>query len=130
MKVCFPVQRNEGVESRVHNHFGSAQMFVVVDSETNNISVITNSDRDHSDGACNPIRALGDQEVDAVVVGGIGSGALQRLKQSGIRVYHAQAPNIRENIAMLKNRSLREFTPGRVCGGHAHGGGCAHSDMQ
>jgi predicted Fe-Mo cluster-binding NifX family protein len=89
--------------------------------------VITNSDRGHSHGACNPIRALGDQKIDAVVVGGIGSGALQKLKQSGIRVYHAQAPSIRENIAMLKDKSLPEFTPEHGCVGHAHGGGCAHS---
>jgi predicted Fe-Mo cluster-binding NifX family protein len=130
MKVCFPVQRNEGVESRVYNHFGSAPMFVVVDTEINDVSVVTNSDRNHSHGACNPIRALGDQEVDAVVVGGIGSGALQRLKQSGIRVYHAQAPSIKENIAMLKNRSLPEFTPVQVCGGHAQGEGCAHFNME
>ena len=68
MKVCFPVQRNEGVESRVYNHFGSAPMFVVVDTEINDVSVVTNSDRNHSHGACNPIRALGDQEVDAVVL--------------------------------------------------------------
>lgn len=123
MKVCFPVQRNEGVESRIYNHFGSAHMFVVVDTEMNDVMVITNSDRNHTHGACNPIRALGDQKVDAIVVGGIGSGALQRLRQSGIRVYHAQAPDIKENIAMLKNRSLPEVTPERVCGGHTQEGG-------
>jgi predicted Fe-Mo cluster-binding NifX family protein len=128
MKVCFPVQKNEGVESRVYGHFGSAHMFVVVDTEINDVLVITNNDRNHTHGACDPIRALGDQKVDAVVVGGIGGGALQRLTDSGIRVYHAQAPNIKENIAMLKNLSLPEYTPERVCGGHTHRGGCAHSN--
>ncbi len=38
MKICFPVQENEGLGSRVYNHFGSAPMFIVVDTETDNVS--------------------------------------------------------------------------------------------
>ena len=33
MKVCFPVQKDEGVESQVYNHFGSAPVFIMVDTE-------------------------------------------------------------------------------------------------
>lgn len=126
MKVCFPVQRNEGVESRVYNHFGTAPMFVVVDTETKAVSVIANRDQYHAHGACSPVRALGDHKVDAIVVGGIGGGALRGLNQSGIRVYQAQAQNIKENVAMFLNSALPEFTPQRSCGGHTHGGGCSH----
>ena len=32
MKVCFPVQKDEGIESQVYNHFGSAPVFIVVDT--------------------------------------------------------------------------------------------------
>lgn len=126
MKVCFPVQRNEGVESRVYNHFGTAPVFVVVDTETNEVSMIANRDQHHAHGACNPVRALGDHKVDAIVVGGIGGGALRGLNQSGIRVYQAQAQNIKENVAMFLNSALAEFTPAQCCGGHAGGHGCAH----
>ena len=37
MKVCFPVQKNEGVESTVYNHFGSAPLFVLVDTAANTV---------------------------------------------------------------------------------------------
>lgn len=126
MKVCFPVQTNEGVESRVYNHFGTAPVFVVVDTETKDIFVIANGDQHHAHGACNPVRALGDHKVDAIVVGGIGGGALRGFNQSGIRVYQAQAENIKENVAMFLNSALPEFTPMQCCGGHAQGSSCAH----
>lgn len=124
MKVCFPVQANDGLESEVYGHFGSAPMFIVVDMEANKISVINNRDMHHMHGACNPIKAFDGQNVDAIVVGGIGAGALSKLNQSGIRVYQAQAPIIKDNMVMFKSKSLPEITLQHCCGGHA--GECAH----
>lgn len=124
MKVCFPVQANDGFESEVYGHFGSATMFIVVDTETNQMSVINNRDMHHVHGACNPIKAINGQNVDAIVVGGIGAGALSRLNQSGIRVYQAQAQIVKDNMVMFKSQSLPEITLQHCCGGHE--GGCAH----
>jgi predicted Fe-Mo cluster-binding NifX family protein len=126
MKVCFPVQNDQGIESRVYNHFGTAPVFIVFDTDTKNISAITNNDQHHAHGACNPIKALGDHMVDAIVVGGIGGGALSRLNQLGIRVFRSEAANIKDNIAMLQSQQLSEYTPQQTCSGHSHGGGCAH----
>jgi len=81
MKVCFPVMENEGLESRVFGHFGSAPQFVVVDTVTSEMTAINNSDQIHEHGACNPVAGLGGHEVDAIVVGGIGAGALPQAKR-------------------------------------------------
>jgi predicted Fe-Mo cluster-binding NifX family protein len=126
MRVCFPVHQDEGIESTVYNHFGSAPAFVVVDTETSVIGMIKNKDQNHAHGACNPLQALDNQHIDAVVVGGIGAGALGKLNQSGIKVYRAQSRTIKENIALFASQSLTEFTPQGCCGGHSHGGTCAH----
>jgi predicted Fe-Mo cluster-binding NifX family protein len=126
MKVCFPVQHVEGIESRVFNHFGSAPFFVVVDTSTSEVSTITNRDEHHAHGACNPVLALDNQSIDAVVVGGIGGGALNRLNQAGIRVYRTAAENVKENVALYLAKGLQEFGAMHVCGGHSHGGGCSH----
>ncbi len=126
MRICFPVQHDEGFESQVYNHFGSAPMFVVVDTETNVAGIIKNQDRHHVHGACNPIQALDNQKVDAVVVGGIGAGALGKLNKSGIRVYRAQSQTIKENIALFTSRSLPEFTLQGCCGGQGHNSTCGH----
>ncbi len=127
MKICFPVQNDEGLESRVFGHFGSAPVFLVVDTSSNAHSVINNGDQHHQHGACNPLKALEGQQVDAVVVGGIGQGALSRLNQNGIRVHRAQAPTVRENLALLAAKALPEYTLQACCAGHARGGGCSHS---
>jgi predicted Fe-Mo cluster-binding NifX family protein len=126
MKVCFPVQKNEGLESRVYNHFGSAPAFVVVDMTTNTFTTITNNDQHHAHGACNPIKALDNHKVHAIVVGGIGGGALSRLNQAGIRVYRAGASSIKGNIDMFVEERLAEYTLQQCCGGHAGGHDCAH----
>jgi len=128
MKICFPVQSNEGLNSMVFNHFGSAPMFVVVDASSDSLSTISNGDRNHAHGACNPLKALDNQKIDAVVVGGIGAGALSRLNQAGIKVYRAQSRTVGENLALYKEQGLSEYSPLASCGGHTHGssGGCAH----
>lgn len=127
MKLCFPVERNKGLESTVYNHFGSAPLFVVLDTNTCEVSTITNNDRIHIHGSCNPIKALDNQTVDAVIVGGIGGGALGRLNQAGIRVYKSGAPSIRENMDLFVSNGLAEYEQGDICGGHGgSGGACAH----
>jgi predicted Fe-Mo cluster-binding NifX family protein len=126
MKVCFPVQKDEGMDSTVYNHFGSAPVFVVVDTETSNLSAINNRDQHHAHGACNPMKALDNQKVDAIVVGGIGAGALTRLNQMGIMVHRSQAATVRENVDLYTSKSLPELTLQGCCGGHSKDGGCAH----
>src|SRR5512133_3272091 len=102
MKVCFPVMENQGLESQVYGHFGSAPGFVVVDMITNEVTSINNSDRIHQHGACNPVAGLGGHQVDAVVVGGIGGGALNKLNAAGMQVFQAQEGTVAENIALFR----------------------------
>jgi predicted Fe-Mo cluster-binding NifX family protein len=124
MKIGFPVASDEGMESAVFGHFGSAPAFVVVDTEKNEVRTIRNQDLHHMHGACNPIRALDGQMLDLLVVGGIGAGALQKLNALGIRVYGAGARTVKENLQMFKEKTLQELTLDHSC--KAHQGGCGH----
>ncbi len=126
MKVCFPVQKDDGLDSAVYNHFGSAPVFMVVDTETNGIASINNGDRHHAHGACNPMKTLDSQRVDAIVVGGIGAGALSRLNQMGITVHRSRAETIRGNMVLFTAQGLPVLTLQGCCGGHSTDGGCAH----
>ena len=125
MKVCFAVAKDEGINSAVYGHFGSAPVFVVVDTETGSVGAVNNRDLNHVHGACNPIQAIGGQSVDAVVVGGIGAGAISGLNARGIRVYGSAAETVKENMDLFKEGKLPLLTLQHACGGHA-GGGCAH----
>ncbi|MCP3176027.1 MAG: NifB/NifX family molybdenum-iron cluster-binding protein [Desulfuromonadales bacterium] len=126
MKICFPVESNEGMESVVFGHFGSAPLFVVVDTESRAVQAVNNGDKDHAHGQCKPLRALGGQQVDAIVVGGIGSGALMGLNRVGLKVFQAQGVTVADNLACLREDSLPELTLQGTCGGHGHGHGCGH----
>jgi len=78
----------------------------------------------HVHGACNPIMALDGKAVNAMVVGGIGAGALTKLNALGIRVYAAGAPTVRENLVLLGENKLEELSVDSSC--CSHRGGCAH----
>lgn len=120
MKLCFPVTQNIGLDSEVFNHFGSAPLFVVVDSESRVITPVDNGDLGHHHGACNPVKALGNTQVDAIAVRGIGQGAITRLNQMGLKVYKAET-TITTTLEKLHSSGLTEWPIDAVCQGHSHG---------
>lgn len=132
MKLCFPVVKDQGLDSRIHNHFGSAPGFLVVDVVSGEVERIDNSDREHRHGACNPARAVAGLNLDGVVTGGIGMGALMSLNRAGYKVLQAQGATVRENIIAAQNGKLVEFSSDSICSGHthSHGHGHEHGDGQ
>jgi predicted Fe-Mo cluster-binding NifX family protein len=126
MKICFPVAEANGMDSEVYGHFGSAPAFIIVETDENRVTTINNRDQHHSHGACNPLKALNNQKVDAIVVGGIGAGALIKLNQHGMKVFQARAQTVKENIQLLRDQQLPEFTMQHTCAGHGHGISCGH----
>lgn len=125
MKICFPVEKDKGIESGVYGHFGSAPGFVVYDTEAEKADFIDNSDINHVHGACNPAAALAGREVDMVVVGGIGQGALLRLMQSGIQVARSGEGSVAENLELFKNGKLEVLSPDmQTCSHGTHN--CSH----
>jgi predicted Fe-Mo cluster-binding NifX family protein len=126
MRVGFAVEHVAGMNSVVFNHFGSAPAFVVVDAASREMTVVENQDLHHVHGACNPIKALNGQAVDAMVVGGIGAGALAKLNAMGIRVFGAAAATVGENLDLFGAGKLRELMPMNACKGHHGEGGCGH----
>lgn len=126
MILCFPVQEEKGLTSIVFNHFGSAPHFVLYDTETETVTPLINKDLNHVHGQCSPIKALDGNTVDAVIVGGIGAGAINKLNSLGIRVFKSSGGTIKENTALFAQEGLAEMKPEDACGGHAGNGSCAH----
>ena len=127
MKIAFPVQEDKGTNSTVYGHYGSAGFFILIDTDSLAVEALVNRDKDHAHGHCQPLKALGGKEVDAVVVGGIGGGALSKLNAMGVKVYRAVEGTVQENATLILAGRLPEFTMDQTCGGH-HGfqGGCSH----
>ena len=126
MKVCIPVVENKGMDSLPYGHFGSAPEFVVCDLEKGTVESINNGDLGHEHGKCQPLKALSGVKVDAVIVGGIGAGAIMKLNDMGTKVYKGVNDTIEVNLKLLKEGKLAEFSMANACQ-HQHGnGGCGH----
>lgn len=130
MKVCVPVEENKGMESVPYGHFGSAPEFVICDLDSNEIKSINNGDLGHEHGKCQPLKALKGQEVDAIIVGGIGAGAIMKLNQMGTKVYRGVNDTIECNLNLLKNNQLQELSVNDACSHHHGDGGCGHDHGQ
>ncbi|MBE6067825.1 MAG: diguanylate cyclase [Clostridium lundense] len=118
MKVCIPIEENKGLESIAYNHFGTAPFFLIYDLENEEIKVIQNGDLNHSHGMCQPLKALGGEKVDAILVGGIGAGALMKLNNQGIKAYKVMSETVLKNIELLKSNKLGEFSVNNSCNHH------------
>ena len=121
MKICFPVRKDEGLESSVHDHFGSAPVFLVVDTEADIIGAVPNPHIFHRQGTCMSFKVLAGMKIDKVVVGNIGTGAMMKFIADSVQVYKSAAPTVRENLELLMAGKLREFNLERACPGSKKG---------
>jgi predicted Fe-Mo cluster-binding NifX family protein len=126
MKIAFPVQVDKGLDSQVYGHFGSAPSFVILDSASGEYQTIGNRDAQHAHGQCQPMNALAGNTVDAIVVGGIGGGALMKLQAQGVRVFRAVEGSVKQNLEFIRSGKLPEFSVNMTCAGHHGQGGCQH----
>jgi len=68
--------------------------------------------------------ALGGNSIDAMVVGGIGAGAIVKLNSMGVKVFRAAAATVGENLTLLGENKLQEVSMNDSC--RQHGGECGH----
>jgi predicted Fe-Mo cluster-binding NifX family protein len=120
MNVCIPVTQDQGLQSPISLHFGSAPLFMIVNEESGAIETVANGDLHHQHGMCQPLAALAGKSVDALVVGGIGMGALTKLGDAGIRVFMAESGTVSDALDALRAGRLQEATPATACAHHGH----------
>jgi len=118
MRICIPTETNKGKEAEVYGHFGSAPYFTIYDTEKDSVEIIDNANQHHSHGMCQPMNALVGKKIDAVVCGGMGARAVQKLNEGGIKTYRA-IPETVSNIAeQFKKGGLDEITVDNACAQH------------
>ena len=118
MRICVPTATDEGLDAKVYGHFGSAPFFTVLDTERDVVEIVPNGDQHHEHGKCNPVAALMGIVLDAVLVRGIGRGALLRLTQAGIPVYVAEGDTIRDVGIRFRSGDVSLVDFDAACNGH------------
>jgi len=121
MNICIPVTEDKGLESPVSAHFGSAPLFMIVDTESGSCKARSNRNLNHGHGMCQPLLSLAGERIEGVVVGGIGMGALQKLEAADIRVYLSELPTVDATLAAFKAGTLKGATRRTACTHHGEG---------
>ncbi len=122
-RIAIPSIEVGGLDGQRAGHFGHCDTFTLVDVKDGTIDkVSTVANITHVQGGCMvPVNLLADNQVNALVVGGIGMRPLMGFRQAGIDVYHDdQRADIRPVVEDLIAGKLTMIVDDQVCGG---GGG-------
>ncbi len=123
VRVAIPSEGEGGIEGVRSGHFGHCDVFTCFDLENGVIvDISTIKNKEHVQGGCMvPVNLLKENNVNALIVGGIGMRPLLGFNQVGISVYHdAQEMNIKPVIDGFIAGKIPEIRDDQVCGG---GGG-------
>ncbi|MFH2203451.1 MAG: NifB/NifX family molybdenum-iron cluster-binding protein [Elusimicrobiota bacterium] len=120
MRVFFPVEHDKGLSSRLCEHFGAAEMFLVINWEQSKVTQVLNSDRRQAQGLCGPASTLIECGAGCLITKEIGRKGLQRLGTAGIPVYAAETDTVKENLRLLHAGKLERLHDASVCDEHPH----------
>ena len=128
LKIAVPTDGADGLTGRRSDHFGHCKHFTLVDIENGNITGVTALANDpHEAGGClKPVGVLKEQQVDTIVVGGMGAKPFQRFAEAGIKVFFAdrvQCPDVESAVNSLLNGKLAQMNLQQLCKGS---GNCHH----
>ncbi len=118
MRICMPTLGGKGLEDQVFDHFGSASFFTIYDTEKKEVEVVENSNQHHSHGACQPLSAIDDQNIDVILTRGMGARAVSFLNEGGIKVYLLEGKTVKDAIEKFEAGELQELSAAGACQGH------------
>jgi len=130
MRICVPTGNDQGVESEVFGHFGSAPYFSLIDTDTAEVEFLGNSNQHHAHGQCAPMQQLTGVEFDAIVVRGMGRNAVARFAAANVQVLVTGANTLQDVLDEARAGTLRELDPSQACQGHGDRHGQVHVKRQ
>ena len=119
-RIAIPSIEEGGLGGLRSGHFGHCDVFTLVDVKNGKIKEVTTlPNAEHIQGGCMvPVNLLADNNVNALVVGGIGMRPLMGFRQAGIDVYYdAQRAEIKPVVEDLIAGMLPVIGDDQVCGG-------------
>ncbi len=100
-RIAIPSEHPGGLDAPRSGHFGRAACFTmvdVVDGRVAAVGVLENAP--HVEGGCmTPVLVLAENNVDAIVVDGIGGRPLMGFNQVGIAVHAGYGSDVKTAVA-------------------------------
>jgi predicted Fe-Mo cluster-binding NifX family protein len=121
IRVAVPSELPGGLDAERAGHFGHASCFTLVDitpaGEVGEIEVLQNAP--HTEGGCmTPVLLLAENNVNAIVVQGIGGRPLMGFNQVGIAVLQGVGAQVSDTVAAILDGGLPQFSAENACGHH------------
>jgi predicted Fe-Mo cluster-binding NifX family protein len=119
MKVCLPTTEKGGLEDLVSEHFGRSPTFTVVDTESGQVRVVSNTS-EHMGGTGKPPEQIAQTGAQVLICTGLGPRAIEMLVSYGIQVYVGAHGTVKDAIDMWKDGRLEPATEQNACKDHHH----------
>ena len=118
IRIAVPSEAPGGFDAPRSGHFGRSPNFTlvdIVDGDVASVDVVVN--RPHTHGGCmSPVVTLGENQVDVVIVAGIGHRPLLGCVQAGIRVFAGEdRPDVRSVVQAFVDMELSPVGPDATC---------------
>ena len=103
-------------------HFGHCPQFTLVEIENGAVTGISYLDNPQhpANGCMQPVALLKANQVDTIILSGIGPKPFRRLTELGINVLfadHKQVPDVKSAIDFLTAGALTSMAPQQLCNG-------------
>jgi predicted Fe-Mo cluster-binding NifX family protein len=115
--IAIPTQGNRGMDDQVHEHFGKAPTFTLLNLETGGLTIIDNTS-DHMGGTVSPPELIRSIGADTVAVGHLGAKAADRCAELGIIVLCGASGSVRDVMRQVKDGLLSPPSSGTTCQHH------------
>lgn len=123
MKVLVTLAKDGGLENYVCEHFGHCTHFLIAEiknGKVDNYHTVENK-ASHGGGGCLAVTEALQYDIDAVVSGGMGGGAQQKLLAGGVKIFGFNG-TVKDALEEVIKENLSGIAP---CPGHDENG-CHH----
>jgi predicted Fe-Mo cluster-binding NifX family protein len=115
MKIAI-TSKAQGLDALVDPRFGRARIFVIYDTETNQVSYIDNTQNlNAAQGAgVQSAQTISKSGAEALITGHCGPKAFNALKVAGIKIYNAPETSVADALDLYKKGALGEASGANV----------------
>ncbi len=117
-KIAIPSMNDSGLESDVCYHYGSCEYFTIVDvkdKDIESVKTISNLSPEIEHNCAAPSKILESNNVNAVLVAGIGGRPLMSLAEKNIKVFAGITGKVSNAVEDYNNGSLQELSMNGTC---------------
>ena len=119
MKVAVPTLGESGLEEKVSSHFGRAPTFTIIDTDQNEVEVISNQS-EHMGGSGKPPEQMAEHDVEVMVCNNLGAKAVNMFERYGIEVYcGSNEETVKEIMEKWGEGELQKATEENACSEHS-----------